>query len=134
MDDSLIRALGREGPYFQQMWLAIEEGRDSLVESLDQIAYLRSVNNQQQVREYMNHHRRLLAVIADPEFRIADVAQNTDLLRPGLESTDGALPVIGDNLRTTVLDAELTEPNLAPSPGGTGEAAAGDFGANHQIL
>ena len=134
MDDSLIRALGREGPYFQQMWLAIEEGRDPLVESLDQIAYLRSVNNQQQVREYMNHHRRLLAVIADPEFRIADVAQNTDLLRPGLESTDGALPVIGDNLRTTVLDAELTEPNLAPSPGGTGEAAAGDFGANHQIL
>ena len=97
MDDSLIRAFGREGPYFQQMWLAIEDERDPLVESLDEIAYLRSVNNQKQVREYVNHHRRLLAVIADPEFRIADVAQNTDLLRPGLESTDGALPVLGDN-------------------------------------
>ena len=131
MDDSLIRALGREGPYFQQIWLAIEEGRDPLIESLDQIAYLRSVNNQQQVTEYLNHHRRLLAFIANPDIDFADVARTTDLLRPGLESTDGALPVIGDNLRTTVLDAELTEPNLVPS---LGETAAGDFGANHHIL
>ena len=46
MDDGQIRALGREGPYFHQLWLAIEEGRDPLVESLDEIAYLRSVNNQ----------------------------------------------------------------------------------------
>ena len=134
MDDSQIRALGREGPYFQQMWLAIEEGRDPLIESLDEIAYLRSVNNQEQVSEYINHHRRLLTAIADPEFRIGDAAQAPDLLRPGLESTDGALPAIGDNLRTTVLDAELTEPNLAPSPPGAGEAAAGDYGANHRIL
>ena len=134
MDDSLIRALGREGPYFQQMWLALEEGRNPLIESLDEIAYLRSVNNQEQVAEYLNHHRRLLDAIANPEFRIGDAAQTTDLLRPGLESTDGALPTIGDNLRTTVLDAELTEPNLAPSPGVTGEAAAGDFGANQHVL
>lgn len=134
MDESQIRALGREGPYFHQMWLAVEDGRDPLIESLDEIAYLRSVNNQEQVREYMNHHRRLLAVIADPEFRIADLAQTSDLLRPGLESTDAALPAIGDNLRTSVLDAELTQPNLAPSRGGAGEAAAGDFGANRHIL
>ena len=99
MDDSLIRALGREGPYFQQMWLALEEGRDPLIESLDEIAYLRSVNNQSQLQEYMNHHRRLLDAIANPEFRIADAAQTADLLRPGLESTDGALPAIGDPAR-----------------------------------
>ena len=134
MDDSEIRALGREGPYFYQMWLAVEEGRDPLVESLDEIAYLRSVNNQEQVREYFKHHRRLLAAIADPELHIGDAAQTADLLRPGLESTDGGLPVIGDRLRTNVLDAELTEPSFAQSLGGTTEAAAGDFGANHQVL
>ena len=99
MDDSLIRALGREGPYFQQMSLALEEGRDPLIESLDEIAYLRSVNNQSQLQEYLNHHRRLLDAIANPEFRIADAAQTADLLRPGLDSTDGALPAIGDPAR-----------------------------------
>ena len=97
LNDSQIETLGREFPYYHQLWLALEEGRDPLVESLDEIAYLRSVNNQSQVTEYVEYHNRLLALLSDPEFRTTTpgVAEPANLLRPGLESTDAARAFAG---------------------------------------
>ena len=136
LNDSQIETLGREFPYYHQMWLALEEGRDPLVESLDEIAYLRSVNNQSQVTEYLEYHNRLLALLSDPEFRgtTPEVVEPGNLLRPGLESTDAAAPSLAENLQTTVVNAELSELDIATSVGGTGEVAGGDFGANRPIL
>ena len=136
LNDSQIETLGREFPYYHQLWLAVEEGRDPILESLDEITYLRSVNNVEQVDEYMQYHNEFIAILRDPAFRGASPAtmDPTDLVRPGLESTDAATPPLAGDLQTTVMDAELTEPNIAASMGGTGEVAGGDFGSNQRIL
>ena len=136
LNDSQIETLGREFPYYHQLWLALEEGRDPIVESLDEISYLRSVNNMDQVDEYMKYHNDFIAILRDPAFRGASTqtVDPTDLVRPGLESTDAATPSLPENLETAVMSPELNEPDIATSLGGTGEIAAGDFGSNRQIL
>ena len=136
MNDSQIQTTGREFPYYHQLWLALEEGRDPLVESLHEIEYLQSVNKTGQVEEYLEYHRKVLALLSDPEFRVTtpEVVEPGNMLRPGLESTDAAAPSLAENLQTTVLNAELNEPNIATSMGGTGEVAGVDFDANRRIL
>ena len=119
LNDSQIETIGREFPYYHQLFLAIEEGRDPLAESLDEIGYLRSVNKQDQVREYAEYHRRLLAVLSNPEFRVAtsEGIDPTDVLRTGLDSADAPVPSLGENFQTAVLNAELSEPDIANVPG-----------------
>lgn len=136
LNDSQIETMGREFPYYHQLWLALEEGRDPIVESLDEISYLRSVNNTEQVDEFMKYHNDFIAILRDPAFRGAspETIDPTDLVRPGLESTDAATPTLPENLQTTLMNPELNEPDIAASIGGTGEVAAGDFGSNRQIL
>ena len=136
LNDSQLETLGREMPYYHQLVLAMEEGRDPLVESLDEIGYLRSVNNQDQLAEYLEYHNRMLAFLADPEFPTtpAGAVDPGAVVRPGLEGTDGATHSLPENLQTAVTNPELSEPNIASSIGGTGEVAAGDFGSNRRIL
>ena len=136
LNDSQLETLGREMPYYHQLVLAMEEGRDPLVESLDEIGYLRSVNKQDQLAEYLEYHNRMLAFLADPEFPTTTpgTVDPDAVVHPGLEGTDGATPSLPENLQTAVTDPALSEPNIASSMGGTGEVAAGDFGSNRQIL
>ena len=136
LNDSQIETMGREFPYYHQLWLALEEGRDPIVESLDEISYLRSVNNIEQGDEYMKYHNQFIAMLREPAFRVGSPAtvDPTDLVRPGLESVDAAMPPPAGDLQTTVMDPQLNEPDIAASIGGSGEVAAGNFGSNQQIL
>ena len=89
-----MAVLGNEPAYYQQMLLAVQEGRNPLYESADQIAYLQSVGNSVKADEYLEYHERLRLLMADPQFHKTPTPTDSgnaaaDFLRPDLGDGQG---------------------------------------------
>ena len=89
-----MAVLGNEPAYYQQMLLAVQEGRNPLYESADQIAYLQSVGNSVKADEYLEYHERLRLLMADPQFHRTPTPTDSgnaaaDFLRPDLGDGQG---------------------------------------------
>ncbi|MCY3811457.1 MAG: hypothetical protein OXH15_06655 [Gammaproteobacteria bacterium] len=67
-DDVAMTAAGQEMIYYQQMRLALTEGRNPLQESGDQIAYLR-MSNPEQADLYTQFQDELIQVMSDPAYQ-----------------------------------------------------------------
>ena len=139
LDDSQMETLGREFPYYHQLWLALEEGRDPIIEPLDEIAYLRSVNKVEQVDEYMLYHNRVLAMLSDSAFGTTsvDVADqlasvHTELGQIG--TVDETATSLGGGFQTNVMNAQADGAPAASFVAGMGEVATADYGANRRII
>ena len=70
---------GQEMSYWNQVFQAVSEGRSPTAESSEQIAYLRSVGNTEQVDAYLRYHDDLLQTVSDPAFHrsAAEMGDNT---------------------------------------------------------
>ena len=127
--DPTSQVLRDEAAYFQQMHLAVTEGRNPLVESGDQIAYLMGKVDEseageglhsisKQVEHFQLHQQELIDVLSDPAFHRSAVAMGDDtyaparFLRPELGNP---LPAGMGDVQAQVFDAELLqEPTSAP--------------------
>lgn len=129
-DPETVRAASHEATYFQQMVVAMEEGRSPLAESSDQLAYLR-LTEPEQAKIYDDFHERLVTTLADSSFHksAADMGNETyapaHFLRPEL----GNPPPADGGMQTQLLNAEVVGPE---APGA--EVSAGDYEANRNLI
>ena len=103
-DPNAIQETNHRATYYQQMVRAISEGRSPLLESNDQIVYLRSMGAKRQVEVLMEEHTRLIEVMADPTFHKSALDMG--------ESTYA--PV---HMRRPELGRNPFEPPTTPDPG-----------------
>ena len=120
-----------EVTYYQQMAVAVSEGRNPITDSGDQIAYLHATDRAAQAEIYMEFEKRLLDVIADPEFHKSATVMGDDtyapvhFLRPEL----GEGPPAGlGGPRTEVFDPEPGQ------LGGGAEMTSGDYASNQETI
>ena len=142
--DPTSQALRDEAAYFQQMHLAVTEGRNPLTESGDQIAYLLGKVDEtetgeelhsisKQVEHFQLHQQELIDVLSDAAFHKSAVAMGNDtyapayFLRPELGNPE---PATMGNVQSQVFDAELQRQTQRAGS----ETIAGDYGTNRQII
>ena len=65
--DAMIRA-NREMDYYEQMRFTLEQGRNPLVESSEQIAYLRSTGRSEQADQFTQYQGELESLLSDPDY------------------------------------------------------------------
>ena len=120
-----------EVTYYQQMAVAVSEGRNPITDSGDQIAYLHATDRAAQAEIYMEFEKRLLDVIADPEFHKSATVMGDDtyapvhFLRP--ELSEGPPAGLGGP-RTEVFDPEPGQ------LGGGAEMTSGDYARNQETI
>ena len=129
-DPDTMQEMSHRVTYFQQMMGALEDGRNPLTESGDQIAYLRATGAHEQAAVYAKYHDELVGVMSDPAFHRsagtmgADTYAPVHFLRPELAGTRA--PGLDAGVSTSVFDASA-------SPGG-GATTIGDYGANAEAI
>ena len=131
-DPDAIQAANHEVTYFRQMITAMEDGRNPLTESGDQIAFLRRVDPDQ-VAIYEDFHGRLLQALSDPSFHksAAEMGDATYApvvhLRPELGSP--ASPIAQNGISTQVFNPEIAEPGVRVV-----EFSNGDYATNRELI
>ena len=126
--------ISEEMAYFQQLFLAVQEGRNPLRESTDQIAYLRSVDNAAQADDFLQYQARLEEVLSDPSYHksAAELGDTTyapvAFLRPELGNVADADAGLGGGMSTQVFQGDAGQADAA------GEASAGDYAANRDVI
>ena len=127
------KAVSDELAYFTQLAEAVGEGKNPVLDSSGQVAYLRSVGKTDQADAYLDLHGQLLSVLDDPAFpQVGGRAWATPPTRRAISrALDGAAaPGADDGLRTRALDPEVR----STAAGGPGEVAGGDYGANRDLM
>ena len=144
-DADAAARLNNEMTYYQQMSVTLERGRNPLVESSEQIAYLRSVGEHAQADEYMELHGQLMETLRNPDFH-RDVGAHgyasSSVMRPDLSGhpqplhTDSYVPgTIDDIDMRSFLRAEVDESGGAAAHGDAAvQANAGDYDAGRDMV
>ena len=129
------QAASDEATYFQQMVVALEDGRSPLAESGEEIAYMRATTQGTKADAYAGFHDELMQVMADPAFHrtAGDMGDDTyapvAFLRPEL----GEVPVnVEPGLQTQAFSTAVAEPDAGVLPGG--EVAGGEYRANAETI
>ena len=120
-----------EMTYYQQMAVAVAEGRNPITDSGDQIAYLYATNRAAQAEIYMQFETRLVDVMSNPEFHKSATVMGDDtyapvnFLRPELGNPP---PAGAGDVQTQIFDAE------AAQLGGGADAVSGNYAANREVI
>ena len=127
-----MQAVSDELAYFTQLAEAVGEGKNPVLDSSGQIAYLRSIAKTDQADAYLDLHGQLLAVLDDPTFHKSAAELGDATYAPGhfARLDAAAAPGVDDGLRTRALDPEVRNNGA----GGPGEVAGGDYGANRDLM
>ena len=142
-DTEAQKAWSNEMTYFQQVSLALEQGRNPLIESGDQGVYLRETGRTEQAEVYLKLHDSLMETMSDPSFHksaaeMGDTTYAPVLTRPELGAApaldDTAVPAAVDNVDTDVLRAEVQEPGGASQGDDGAQMDAGDYAANRDTI
>ena len=131
-DPDAIQEANHRAAYYQQMVRAVSEGRSPLLESNDQLVYLRSRGGRKQVEVLMGEHSRLMEVMADPGFHRSalDMGDTTyapvHMRRPGLGRDPFGPPAAADlgNLPDDVR-RDLASGGVDTPASGAGQGADG---------
>ena len=147
-DTEAVARYNAEMTYYQQMTLALEQGRNPLVESGDQIAYLRSVGQHAQADAYLKFQSELVETMSDPSFHKtldelgAHSYAPSGVMRPDLSAqsqpthTITYVPGAADNIdMASFLRAEVDGPGGAAAQGDAGvPATAVDYDAGRDMV
>ena len=147
-DMDAVNTISNEVTYHQQMGLALEQGRNPLVESGDQIAYLRSVGKHDQADEYLELHGQLIETLSDPEYHRsaeelgAHAYAPSSAMRPDLSGSSRPThtityaPAAADYIdMQSFLRAEVDESGGAAAHGDAGaQATAGNYDAGRDMV
>ena len=142
-DAETQKAWSHEMTYFQQVSLALEQGRNPLIESGEQGVYLRETGRTEQAEVYLKLHDSLMETMSDPSFHksaaeMGDTTYAPVLTRPELGAApaldDTAVPAAVDNVDTDVLRAEVQEPGGASQGDDGAQMDAGDYAANRDTI
>lgn len=131
-DPDAIQAASHELSYFQQVITAMEDGRNPLTESGDQIAFLRRTNPDQ-ATIYEDFHGRLLQTLSDPAFHksAAEMGDTTYApvvqLRPELGSPTSASA--GNGISTQAFNPQIGDPEARVA-----EFSSGDYATNRDVI
>ena len=147
-DVEAINTANRKVDYYHQIQAALDEGRNPLVESSEQIAYLRATGRNEQADLFTQLQGDLVSLLDDPEYHksASQLGANTyapgSAVRPDLSGrsdptrTENYVPGAVDNIdMQSFLRAEVDESGGAGVHGDTGVPAnAGTYDTGRDLV